>query len=75
MNTVVALMIVASTGVVEAPNHFDSLESCNAASIKIKKMDSYCVVKTPVDMKLEINKMMMVFEQMKKQMVKINDQN
>ena len=36
MNTLVALMIVTATGVVEAPNNFNSMQECQAVVLKLK---------------------------------------
>jgi hypothetical protein len=67
VNTLVALMIVTATGVVEAPNNFNSMQECQDVVLKLKA-ESYCVVKKPVDAPAEIKKMMSVFKQMVKEM-------
>ena len=41
MNGLVALMIVTSVGVTEAPNNFATMKECQAVSSK-KKVESNC---------------------------------
>ena len=53
MNSLVALMIVTSVGVTEAPNNFASLKECQAVSSKLK-VESYCVEKKPVDIEKQM---------------------
>lgn len=73
MNTIVALMIVTATGVVEAPNSFSSLKECQAVVDKIKTT-AYCVEKKPVDIDKQINMMFAIMSKMKSQMEQINNQ-
>jgi hypothetical protein len=73
MNTMIALMIVTATGVVEAPNNFNSMRECQAVVDKIKTT-AYCVEKKPVDIDKQINMMFAIMSKMKSQMEQINNQ-
>jgi hypothetical protein len=66
MNTVFALMIVTTMGVTEAPNPFSSLAACEKVSSRIEK--SYCVEKKPVNVEVEMNRMMTMMKSMMKTM-------
>ena len=62
MNTVYALMIVTTMGVTEAPNPFSTLSACESVSSRIEK--SYCVEKKPVDIEVEMNRMVALMKSM-----------
>jgi hypothetical protein len=69
MNSLVALMIVTSVGVTEAPNNFASLKECQAVSSKLK-VESYCVEKKPVDIEKQMSLMIGIMAKMKSEMEK-----
>ena len=71
MNTVYALMLVTATGVVEAPNNFNTLAECERVVNRIQ-FQSYCVSKKPVDMQKELNTFMALFKHMKQEMENAN---
>lgn len=62
MNTVYALMIVTAMGVSEAPNPFHSMVDCEAVSKRIP--NSYCVEKKPVDIEVEMGRMVALMKSM-----------
>jgi hypothetical protein len=69
MNSLVALMVVTSIGVTEAPNNFASLKECQAVSSKLK-VESYCVEKKPVDIEKQMSLMIGIMAKMKSEMEK-----
>ena len=71
MNTVYALMLVTATGVVEAPNNFNTLAECERVINRIQ-FQSYCVEKKPVDIQKELNTFMALFKHMKQEMENAN---
>ena len=62
LSTVYALMIVTSVGVTEAPNPFNSKVDCESVSRRIP--NSYCVEKKPVDIEVEMNRMVALMKSM-----------
>jgi hypothetical protein len=70
MNTLFALMIVTASGVSEAPNNFSSKLDCVSVSAQLKKdgISSYCVEKKPVNIEVEMNRMMLLMKSMMKTM-------
>jgi hypothetical protein len=70
MNTLFALMIVTTTGVTEAPNTFPSKLECVSVSNSLNRngISSYCVEKKPVNIELEMNRMMVLMKSMMQQM-------
>ena len=70
MNTLFALMIVTTTGVSEAPNTFSSKIDCVSVSNSLNRngISSYCVEKKPVNVELEMNRMMAIMKTMMQQM-------
>ena len=70
MNTLFALMIVTSSGVTEAPNAFSSKLECVSVSNSLNRngISSYCVEKKPVNVELEMNRMMAIMKTMMQQM-------
>jgi hypothetical protein len=70
MNTLFALMIVTASGVSEAPNNFSSKIDCISVSAQLKKdgISSYCVEKKPVNIEVEMNRMMTMMKSMMKTM-------
>jgi len=66
MNSVFALMLVTATGVVEAPNNFNSLRECQAVVDKIT-FSAYCVEKKPVNIEKEMNTFLALFKRMQKE--------
>ncbi len=68
MNSLVALMIVTSVGVTEAPNNFASMKECQAVSAKLK-VESYCIEKKPVDIEKQFALMIGLMSKMKSEMV------
>lgn len=70
MNTLFALMIVTSAGVSEAPNTFSSKLECVSVSNSLNRngISSYCVEKKPVNVELEMNRMMALMKTMMQQM-------
>lgn len=69
MNSVIALMIVTSVGVTEAPNNFTTMRECQAVSSKLK-VESYCVEKKPVDIEKQFALMIGLMSKMKSEMEK-----
>jgi hypothetical protein len=69
MNSIIALMIVTSVGVTEAPNNFATMKECQAVSSKLK-VESYCVEKKPVDIEKQMALMIGLMAKMKNEMEK-----
>lgn len=67
MNSVFVLMIVTATGVVEAPNAFNSLAECEKVVQRVQR-ETYCVEKKPVDVQKEMNMFLALFKQMQREM-------
>ena len=67
MNSVFALMIVTATGVVQAPNNFNTMKDCQAVVNRISTT-SYCVEKKPVNIEKEMNTFLAMFKRMQKEM-------
>ena len=66
MNSVFALMIVTATGVVEAPNNFNTMKECQAVVEKIN-FASYCVEKKPVNIEKEMSGFIALFKKMQRE--------
>jgi len=66
MNSVFALMIVTATGVVEAPNNFNTMKDCQAVVNRISTT-SYCVEKKPVNIEKEMTTFFALFKQMQRE--------
>lgn len=66
MNIVYALMIVTSSGAMESPNPFNSYADCVVVSNKLSmnNISSYCVEKRPVDIEVEMNRMVALMKSM-----------
>ena len=62
LSTVYALMIVTTLGVSEAPNPFSSMVDCESVSRRIP--NSYCVEKKPVNIEVEMNRMVALMKSM-----------
>ena len=62
LSTVYALMIVTTLGVSEAPNPFSSKIDCESVSRRIP--NSYCVEKKPVNIEVEMNRMVALMKSM-----------
>ena len=69
MNTLYALMLVTTTGVVEAPNTFNNLADCEKVSSKIQ--NTYCVKKEPIDFDKKSKEMMKMFKSLVNDMDKL----
>lgn len=67
MNSIFVLMIVTSTGVVEAPNSFSTFSECQKVSERIA-FNSYCVEKKPVNVEGEMSKFIAMFKKLQKEM-------
>jgi len=67
MNSVFALMIITSAGVVEAPNTFKTLADCQAVVQRVQR-ETYCVEKKPADTQKELNTFLALFKQMRMEM-------
>jgi hypothetical protein len=67
MNSVFALMIITSAGVVEAPNTFKTLAECQSVVQRVQR-ETYCVEKKPVDVQKEMNTFLALFKSMQRQM-------
>ena len=67
MNSVFALMIITSAGVVEAPNTFKSLADCQAVVQRVQR-ETYCVEKKLADTQKELNTFLALFKQMRMEM-------
>jgi hypothetical protein len=67
MNSVFALMIITSAGVVEAPNTFKTLADCQAVVQRVQR-ETYCVEKKPADTQKELNTFLALFKQMRTEM-------
>lgn len=66
MNSMFALMIVTTTGVVEAPNNFSTMKECQAVVDK-NKFTAYCVEKKPVNIEKEMNMLLTMFKRMQRE--------
>ena len=55
-------MIVTAMGVSEAPNPFNSMVDCESVSKRIP--NSYCVEKKPVDIEVEMGRMVALMKSM-----------
>lgn len=66
MNSVFALMIVTATGVVEAPNNFNTMKDCQAVVDKIN-FTAYCVEKKPVNIEKEMGTFLAMFKRMQQE--------
>ena len=66
MNSVFALMIVTATGVVEAPNNFNTMKDCQAVVDK-NKFTAYCVEKKPVNIEKEMGTFLAMFKRMQQE--------
>ena len=67
--TIFVLMIVTSTGVVEAPNPFSNISDCEKVRVRIS--NTYCVEKKPVNIEQDAKKFLDVFKNMVKEMDKL----
>jgi hypothetical protein len=70
MNTVFALMIITSTGVMEAPNAFKTEQACLAVQKQLVNTQSYCVAKENVTPEQAFAKMSVMMKNMMKEMEK-----
>jgi hypothetical protein len=66
MSSVFVLLLITNMGVQNAAQ-FDTMKSCLEASDRIKKMESFCVEKKPLDSR-EIEQFMGMFRKMIKDM-------
>lgn len=69
MNSIYVLMIITSTGVVEAPNHFTSLAECEKVVQRVQR-ETYCIEKKPINVEQETKNFMNIFKNLVKEMDK-----
>jgi hypothetical protein len=62
MSSVFVLLLITNLGVQQAAQ-FDTMKSCLEASDRIKKMESFCVEKKPLDSR-EIEQFMGIFRRL-----------
>jgi hypothetical protein len=66
MNSVFVLMLITNMGVQQAAQ-FDTMKACLEASDRIKKVESFCVEKKPLDSR-ELEQFMSMFRRLVKEM-------
>lgn len=67
MNSVFVLMVVTATGIMEAPNSFETFGDCERVR-KLIELKTYCVEKKPVNVQKEMSNFLALFKQMRMEM-------